>query len=842
VALDLGELSIALELENNQFRAGMAEAKAEMSGLGATAEREVGKVSREFDKGGQAAGGKLAQGINAGLIRNSPLIVAGISAALAAGAPVLIAGATTLFAGVGIAAAAQAPAVQSAWVGLWDNIKSSAIDDAQALQAPLISAADRIGAAFTGLRPQLQQAFEGSAPAIASVTDGIIALSENAMPGLLDAVQSSDPVMRGLASLLGSTGTGLSNFFSIISEHSPAAGQAFAALGDILGSALPVLGELLGQGAELAAVVLPPLATAMAAVADAAEDLGPLLPVIAMGLGALKVGNGVTAMFGSLSTRLAANAAAGGALSGVTGSLAGNMGKVASIAGPLGMSIAAVALAYQHGKQQAKEFGQAILDGGQASQDALSQAAANDVTGKLLQGFPLLSAAVGLFTSNTHEARTASRELFAGMNDGEQAAQIVKLRTSELADAVSTYGQSSPQAASAAEALTAAQRAQEDAASALEMAQRGVTAAMVEQANQAMAAIDSSFAYQDSLNQLEDAQAALADAQAHVNDSNADTRTSSEDVQRAQLALAEQAYATAEAYGRQQADLSGLATDTDEYGRLIQTNTLQELYRLRDAAGPEMAGALQQQINMLEASGVSLGETGVAANATRDRIRDLGMAVTEVPGYKGVIIDAPTAEQQARLQALGYTVVTLPNGRVYVTADTADAQRQIAAVQALINGLHDRTVTITTRSATVQEPGVQGMGRAAVGGKAGVRARGFSGGGELSGPGTPTSDSISAQTFSGLPLALSDDEWVIKARSAAKYGDAAMAAVNAGTAQILLPGGATNGRATAPIHVTSGPVHIYLDGQEWRGMARVEAQSVAIDALYGGTDRGRYNP
>jgi len=725
LALSLGELSIALELENSALRTGMAQAKREIQTLSPAAQQEMTKVSRVMQTEGQKAGGKLSQGINAGLIRNSPLIVAGVSAALAAGAPVLTAAATTMFAGIGIAAAAQSTEVQQAWVGLWDDVKNSAIDDAEALQEPLVAAAGRIGGAFERMRPQLRSAFEGSAPLIDSVTDGVIALAENAMPGLLSAVESSGPVMNGLESLLSDLGTGFGEMFGALGEHGPAAGAALEAIGGAVAELLPTVGELLGGGAELASIVLPPLVTGLGAVADVAEDLGPLLPIIAAGFIGLRIANSVATGVGSLAGRMDDVATRGGRFGGVMGSAAGATKTFSSALPVVGAGLAVLGAAYARNQQNINEWSQAILDGGSAAKTALQNAA---MEGGVVEGvsrsFYGLGEAMDLFTTDSEEAAQASRDLYDSMTEGQQAAQDVTKAQNDLALAVSEYGAASPQAEWASNALTTAQERQERAASELEMAQRGVTSAMVEQANQALAAIDSGFAYQNSLNQLEDAQSALAEAQAHVNDTNEETRTSSEDVSRAQLGLSEQAYATAQAFGRQQADLSGLEAGTTEYTRLLQTSTLQELYRLRDAAGPEMAGALSQQISMLEASGVSLGETSVAAGATRDRMRDLGHSVTEVPGFKGVKIDAPTEDQRRRIEDLGYKVVNLPDGSVYVTADTADAEA------ALNNVARSRTATIYTN--TVVRSGQQATGRGLVEANGGIVHQYAAGGVELS--------------------------------------------------------------------------------------------------------------
>ncbi|WP_256789806.1 phage tail tape measure protein [Frankia sp. AvcI1] len=63
-------------------------------------------------------------------------------------------------------------------------------------------------------------------------------------------------------------------------------------------------------------------------------------------------------------------------------------------------------------------------------------------------------------------------------------------------------------------------------------------------------------------------------------------------------------------------------------------------------------------------------------------------------------------------------------------------------------------------------------------------------GGQVTGPGTGTSDSV--------PIMASNGEWVINSRAAGGYGSRAMAAVNAGAAQIIIPSG----------YATGGPVGV----------------------------------
>ena len=844
MALDLGELSIALKLDNDRFTRGLAGAKTELQTLTPAAQREMVGVSRVMDSEGRKAGGTLSKGINAGLIRNSPLIVAGVAAALAAGGPAALAGAGVLFGGIGIAAAAQSKEVQSAWVGTWNYIREAAIDDAQVLEGTLVGTAGREGDTIDRLRPQVSGAFADSAPLIDSTADGILRLAENAMPGLTRAIAQGQPVFSGLEHFLGTVGYGTTEFLDAISSHSPAAGSALASLGDITGDLLPIVGELLGQGAELASDVLPAVSAATGVTLQVLQALGPLLPTIALGFAGMKIAGVATVGIASMSTGLATvaqrAAEATYSMDGFAGSAAGkastaasrtgrafstmgdNIGKAGIALPALGIVIAGIASDMSDASNEEDRWAQAILAGGQAASDAYKQYSSDTHWGQAVDE------ATGL-SSSWEDAKDKADEMRAAMTPLQRAQADATAAENELTAAIDKHGPASDEAKAASVRYRAAQGEVEEQSGRTQLALHGVTQAMLDQANQALAAIDSSFGYQNSLNQLEDAQ---ADYNAALTEFGAN----SEEAQRASLALAEQNYQTALAFGQQQADMSGAGKETSEYARIVQETALQELYRLRDAAGPELAGALSQQIAMLEASGVSLNGTGVQAQAAADRMKDLGLSVTQMPGYKGVFIDAPTEDQRSRIEDLGYKVVNLPDGSVYVAADTADALRAITALTA-------------TRTIRVVAQAVDGIGGrlfgGAAGGNVGAVARGvkgFSGGGRLSGPGTPTSDSIPAITFSGVPLRVADDEWIIKARSAAQYGDRAMSAVNAGTARIITPGagyaaGGPIGGSASAADALAGGIGTLLHADEIHiieGTPRDLANELAIRLRTGG--------
>ncbi|MFI1524928.1 hypothetical protein [Streptomyces griseus] len=134
---------------------------------------------------------------------------------------------------------------------------------------------------------------------------------------------------------------------------------------------------------------------------------------------------------------------------------------------------------------------------------------------------------------------------------------------------------------------------------------------------------------------------------------------------------------------------------------------------------------------------------------------------------------------------------TLPaDKQAKVRAEISDLQRKIAAARATLSSLHDKTVTVTTRHVVVG-------GQARTAGAEGSQLKyaagglvGFPSGGMVTGPGTGTSDSILARVSNG--------EFVVRAKSVAKYGARFLAAINEGRLGMAATvGGAGGGMAGA---------------------------------------------
>lgn len=633
-------VKVKLVADVSEYTAGLAKAATQTRALGQNVEKDLDRsLTPAMRRTGERQGGLLARGINNGLVRNSPLIAAGVSAALAAGAPVALAGATALFGGIGAVAAAQSLRVRTAWTELGHEIRDGAVEDAAVLVPVYERMAEKIGAAFQRMRPELRDAFEASAPLIDRFGDSLTRAAENALPGLIRAVERGGPVIEGLGSLMEDIGTGISDFLDAMSDNSASAGEALEAIGDVLGEALPLLGEFLGTGSEIAAVMLPPLADALGLVADVARALGPVLPALVTGFAAMKIAESAAGWVGGLGERLS--------------SLPERLRAVNAGTMALGATIGLAAGHYQRATELGQRWAEQLREGGAAA--ASAQAALRDFGTAFEQAnsgmdgwLNALGGINGQLTGTImamDEADDATREWWASLSPLQQAQAKVAEWTETLRFRLSEYGAESELTEAAQRRLAHWTGVLEQEQSGLEMALDGVTAAMIAQADQALAAIDSSFAYRNSVNQLEDAQQAL-------NDAIRESGPRSEEAQRAQLALEEQSYRTALAYGQQQADLSGLSSESVGYARIVQTEMLAELYRLHDAAGPEMQGAIAAQIRALESSGVSLRETGRQTDATRGQVNAYSDAVDRIPAYKMTQIESTADQARSRIPLL----------------------------------------------------------------------------------------------------------------------------------------------------------------------------------------------
>ncbi|WP_037355404.1 hypothetical protein [Amycolatopsis orientalis] len=165
----------------------------------------------------------------------------------AAGTAVALGGIATAFAGLGVYLAAQNDQIANKFTGMVNNIEASFSGVGEKFEAPVSAAIDDIGHSFERVNPLIQNSMTTAAGYVAPLTRGVLDLAENAMPGFAKATAAAGPPVAGLASLLAQTGSGLSDFFSELTNGSVSAAQGMSQLGGIVQLLLGRLGTLLAN-------------------------------------------------------------------------------------------------------------------------------------------------------------------------------------------------------------------------------------------------------------------------------------------------------------------------------------------------------------------------------------------------------------------------------------------------------------------------------------------------------------------------------------------------------------------------------------------------------------------
>lgn len=204
----------------------------------------------------------------------------GAAGAVAAGAA--LAALPAAFAAVGVAAVASNQKVQSAFESTKTSIGNTFKNAAQPMVEPVVEALGVIEQSVAGMEGQLNQAFTAASQHVVPLTEGLMSLGENAMPGILTAFDKLSPVVDTLVEGFGTLGTGLSQFFEAVSYGAVGGAQALGAVFDIVGGLLPILGNLISQLAQSFGPVLEALApVVLNLVSTLADSLAPIIGQLA---------------------------------------------------------------------------------------------------------------------------------------------------------------------------------------------------------------------------------------------------------------------------------------------------------------------------------------------------------------------------------------------------------------------------------------------------------------------------------------------------------------------------------------------------------------------------------
>ncbi|MGW8387551.1 hypothetical protein ACWGMW_03095 [Streptomyces albidoflavus] len=211
---------------------------------------------------------------------------------------------------------------------------------------------------------------------------------------------------------------------------------------------------------------------------------------------------------------------------------------------------------------------------------------------------------------------------------------------------------------------------------------------------------------------------------------------------------------------------------------------------MKAAESARQGGQSWSQVNALYARGRGeLVKSAQAMGLTEAQARKLAGQILKTPN-KTAQLKGNMEDLRAKLAEAKSKLASVPDSRkAAVRAQISDLQAKVRQAKADLASLRDRSVTVTTRYVTV------GDGSAARrSGSSGSQLKyangglvGYPGGGLIEGPGSGTSDSIIARVSNG--------EFVVRARSVARYGVAFLRAINEGRLGMsqALSGGAMGG-------------------------------------------------
>ncbi|MCW2898495.1 MAG: LigA protein [Streptosporangiaceae bacterium] len=623
-------------------------------------DRFIAEMRARLVLAGQQGGNQLGQGVANGASQASPLIAAAIAGALAAGAPVATAAAGTVFGAIAALAVHSQEQIQTAYADMTAQVTTSVKSAAEVTVPFFVDAMGRIGLAVQQLQPQLASAFTSLQGPIASVTTGVIGLVQNAMPGLVAAVQSAGPVFRGLATALSDIGTGLSGFFQAISEHGAAGGQVFTTLGQALQALLPALGQLVGAGAELAAVVLPPLASALGAVSSVLSFMSPVLPGVVAGILGLMAARMVAPMLATLATNLATTAAAAGPFAGAAGLGSRAAAGLGAALPGLAIAVGLVGAAFSAESKKTDDWARALNDGGKAAADAaaaMRQHAADGeqwsrIFDKIGSRWNDGIAQMKGYADANDEVRQKQKALYDAMSPLEKRQQDLTAAQNDYSYAVNKWGINSGQAVAAA------------------MAMRDADAAVTTQKAIVDGALQQNAFSLDAISKS----ASQASQQIGLLKTSLDVLTGGTVTTMA-----------AEAAFTQAVDSAKTATQ-NQAGALIDANGQLNLHT---AAGAAAFGALQQVAsgaNQVIAAMINQGATTAEVTARDGQLRDSFIQTAQNMGFSA-----------GQAQNLANQIYGIPGERqTRINADIGQATAAIDIIRAQIAGIPNRTIYINT--------------------------------------------------------------------------------------------------------------------------------------------------
>lgn len=179
----------------------------------------------------------------AGILAIAPLIAAPLSAAVASG--VLAALGTGVIA-VGVVAALKDPRIQSAVGDLKTRLGKLFESFGDPFKGPVANFLEKFNQFITSMTPNFEHLGRVLGPVADKLGTGIIGMLQNMLPGLIDALENSAPVVEMLARKLPDIGQALGDFFREMGENSDDAATFFGDLITALLKIIDIVGKLIG--------------------------------------------------------------------------------------------------------------------------------------------------------------------------------------------------------------------------------------------------------------------------------------------------------------------------------------------------------------------------------------------------------------------------------------------------------------------------------------------------------------------------------------------------------------------------------------------------------------------
>ncbi len=204
------------------------------------------------DKVGDGVGGTLTSFFSGDLIS---LLVKGLAAgALATAlAPVIGAGITGaillgLGGGVlaaGIIAAFKDPRIAAAGNDLKKTIGDAFTEFGKPFRVPVAETMEKLSRFVKTLAPDFKRLGDLFAPIVGQLGTAFVSLLQNAMPGILAAVEASAPLFETLAKHMPAIGDAIGKFFKSISDHGSDANILFGDILTVIEKLIPMIGSLI---------------------------------------------------------------------------------------------------------------------------------------------------------------------------------------------------------------------------------------------------------------------------------------------------------------------------------------------------------------------------------------------------------------------------------------------------------------------------------------------------------------------------------------------------------------------------------------------------------------------